>query len=66
MLRHNISDAEFATIIGKDRSVINRIRRGDVRPTLDVAGLIEAKTGGEVTMQAWMKFEPAVEPEQPA
>ena len=54
MQRHGIGDAEFALLIGKDRSVINRLRRGDVRPTLDVAGLIEAKTNGEVPMQAWV------------
>ena len=42
-------------LIGKDRSVVNRIRRGDVRPTLDVAAQIEASTNGEVPMQAWVE-----------
>lgn len=67
MQRHGIGDAEFALLIGKDRSVVNRLRRGDVRPTLDVAGLIEAKTSGEVPMQAWVDApSPAVAPRDAA
>jgi transcriptional regulator with XRE-family HTH domain len=54
MKRHKLGDAEFALRIGKDRSLVNRLRRGEVRPTLDVAGQIEAKTNGEVPMQAWV------------
>jgi len=55
MERHGLGDAEMAMLIGKDRSVVNRIRRGDVRPTLDVAAQIEASTNGEVPMQAWVE-----------
>lgn len=54
MERKQISDAEFALLIGKDRSLVNRLRRGEVRPTLDVAADIEAKTDGEIPMQAWV------------
>jgi DNA-binding transcriptional regulator YdaS (Cro superfamily) len=54
MERKKIGDADFALLIGKDRSLVNRLRRGIVRPTLDVAAEIEALTGGEVTMQAWV------------
>lgn len=61
MVRHGIGDAEFALLIGKDRSVVNRLRRGDVRPTLDVAALIETRTNGEVPMQAWMDARPRSE-----
>lgn len=55
MERKNIGDAEFAILIGKDRSLVNRLRRGDVRPTLDVAAKIEELTGGEIPMQAWVE-----------
>lgn len=58
MERTKIGDAEFAVLIGKDRSLVNRLRRGIVRPTLDVAADIEAKTGGEVAMQAWVESLP--------
>lgn len=54
MDRNKIDDASFAVLIGKDRSLVNRLRRGGVRPTLEVAAKIEAVTSGEVPMQAWV------------
>lgn len=60
MSAEKIDDAAFATLIGKDRSIVNRIRRGLMRPTLDVAATIESKTGGAVTMQSWIT--PATSP----
>lgn len=70
MDRAKIGDAEFALLIGKDRSLVNRLRRGDVRPTLEVAAKIEAVTNGEVPMQAWVEIAPEPkdddEPEQAA
>lgn len=54
MQSKKIGDAEFASLIGKDRSLVNRIRRGEVRPTLDVAAAIEAQTDGAIPMQAWV------------
>lgn len=50
---HSISDAEFAPLIDKDRSIVNKLRRGRVRPTLDVAAAIERVTDGAVKMQHW-------------
>lgn len=58
MDRNKIGDADFAALIGKDRSLVNRLRRGEVRPTLEVAAQIEAKTAGEIPMQAWVEIEP--------
>jgi DNA-binding transcriptional regulator YdaS (Cro superfamily) len=58
MKAEEIDDAAFATLIGKDRSIVNRIRRGLMRPTLDVAAAIESKTGGAVPMQAWIPTTP--------
>lgn len=54
MDRNKVTDADFASLIGKDRTLVNRLRRGIVRPTLEVAAEIEAKTKGEVAMQAWI------------
>lgn len=54
MERNKIGDAEFGALIGKDRSLVNRLRRGDVRPTLEVAAQIETITEGEIPMQAWV------------
>jgi hypothetical protein len=51
--RENIDDPTFAASINRDRSIVSKIRRGVLRPTLDVAAAIEAATRGEVPMQAW-------------
>lgn len=59
MDRKEISDAAFASLIGKDRTLVNRLRRGIVRPTLDVAAEIEALTNGEVSMQSWVSAQSA-------
>jgi DNA-binding transcriptional regulator YdaS (Cro superfamily) len=65
MQRKEIGDAEFALLIGKDRSLVNRIRRGEVRPTLEVAAQIESHTAGEIPMQAWVSIDIADPPESP-
>ncbi|APR52012.1 helix-turn-helix domain-containing protein [Sphingomonas koreensis] len=52
--RHGIKDADFAPRIGRDRSMVSKLRRGVVRPTIDLAATIERETGGEVTMQSWV------------
>jgi DNA-binding transcriptional regulator YdaS (Cro superfamily) len=54
MSEHEIGDAEFALRIGKDRTLVNRLRRGEVKPTLEVAAAIERETDGKVVMQAWI------------
>ena len=61
MKRADITDAAFAALIGKDRSLVNRLRRGEVRPTLEVAAEIEAKTSGAIPMQAWVDVAEAPE-----
>lgn len=53
MTEHKLTDAQFAERIGKDRSLVNRLRRGRALPTLEVAALIERHTGGAVPMQTW-------------
>lgn len=62
MERNAIKDDEFAVLIEKDRSLVNRLRRGQVRPTLEVAGKIEEVTNGEVPMQAWVLPEGQIAP----
>lgn len=52
--RKETSDAEFAPLIGRDRSMVSKLRRGLVRPTLDLADVIEKVTGGEVPIRAWL------------
>lgn len=53
MKERKLGDAELATLIARDRSMVSKLRRGVVRPTLDVAAAIETATKGAVPMQAW-------------
>jgi hypothetical protein len=50
----SISDAEFGAIINRDRTIVSKLRRGVLLPTLEVAGAIEVATDGQVPMQAWV------------
>lgn len=54
MDREGINDADFAARIARDRSMVNKLRRGVLRPTLDLAAVIERQTGGAVPMSAWV------------
>ena len=62
MEREGVSDADLSGRIGRDRSMVNKLRRGVLRPTLDVAAAIERETGGSVTMQTWSASEPRPTP----
>lgn len=54
MKREGVTDSTMALAIGKDRSLVTRLRHGSIRPTIEVAGAIERETCGEVTMQSWL------------
>lgn len=55
--RNGIKDAEFAPKIGRDRSMVSKLRRGIVRPTIDLAAVIERETDGNVPMKAWVDLD---------
>lgn len=57
--RAGIKDADFAPLIGRDRSMVNKLRRGVVRPSLDLANRIEQATDGAVPMRSWVEVSPA-------
>lgn len=46
---NQISDAVFAAMIGRDRSVVSRYRNNLVRPSLDTIRVIHDVTGGRVS-----------------
>lgn len=54
MKKAGIGDADFAVRIKRDRSMVSKLRRGVLRPTLDIAAAIETETAGAVPMQAWV------------
>ncbi|MDQ2763131.1 MAG: helix-turn-helix domain-containing protein, partial [Pseudomonadota bacterium] len=52
--RNGITDSMFALQIGRDRSTVSRLRRGVLRPTLDLAAAIERVTEGQVPISGWV------------
>lgn len=54
MERTDSGDAEFGERIGRDRTMVSKLRRGLLRPTLDLAAVIERETAGEVPIRAWL------------
>ncbi|HEX7856114.1 MAG TPA: helix-turn-helix transcriptional regulator [Sphingobium sp.] len=54
MTRTGLSDAKMAEQIGCDRSLVNKMRRGVVQPTLDRAAAIEEASDGAVPMKSWI------------
>lgn len=47
--QQDISDADFAALIGVDRSSVHRMRNGKQMPSVDVMRAIAEHTGGNVT-----------------
>jgi hypothetical protein len=48
------ADGDFGARIGRDRTMVSKLRRGLIRPTLDLAATIERETSGAVPMKAWV------------
>jgi ribosome-binding protein aMBF1 (putative translation factor) len=59
MRRNGVRDNEVAKAINRDRSIVSRIRRGELVPTLSVAVAIERLTKGAVAVQSWVKDDAA-------
>jgi len=55
MKREKVSDADLSAEIGRDRSIVSRLRRGKITPTLEIAAAIEKATDGRVPMASWVK-----------
>ncbi|MBV8895508.1 MAG: hypothetical protein JO051_03275 [Acidobacteriaceae bacterium] len=54
-----MNDGAFAKLIGRDTSVVNRLRREKIKPDWQTVARIQEATGGAVTAT---DFVPAVEP----
>lgn len=52
-----ISQAELARRCGYDRGNFNRVLHGTLRPSIDLAVVIERETGGAIPVEAWVKPE---------
>lgn len=49
-----MTDAQFSDLLGKERSVVTKYRRGTVTPPLDVIAKIEKATNGAVSFQDFL------------
>ena len=49
MKQEGLRDAELAELCGRDRTRINRIRRGIAKPSLELLVRLERVTQGQVT-----------------
>ena len=59
MEREKLDDAAFGALVGKDRSVVSRWRRGLTRPDWPMLPVIEKATRGDVTAQDFVHLEAA-------
>jgi DNA-binding XRE family transcriptional regulator len=50
-----LTDAQFALLIGVDRSVVTKIRGGKIAPSLKTAGRIIKATKGAVTLDSLLR-----------
>jgi transcriptional regulator with XRE-family HTH domain len=57
MRQSGVKDRAVADYIGRDRSIVSRIRRGELMPTLTIAVALERLTGGDVPASSWIKDE---------
>lgn len=58
MDRKKVSDADLSAKIGRDRSIVSRIPRGKMLPSLEIAAAIERATAGKVPMKCWVQNAP--------
>ena len=57
----NLTDEQMAEIIGKERTLVSKYRRGKVSPPLEVIAVIEAKTDRAVSYQDFLAPSKSVE-----
>lgn len=53
-LKQGISQADFASGIGTSQSMVSKIESLGVKPSLEIAFLIEDVTGGAVPARSWV------------
>lgn len=56
-----MSDEDMAALIGKDRTLVSKYRRGKVSPPIEVIAVIEAKTDRAVSFQDFLAPSKSVE-----
>lgn len=54
--RSGISQRAFAAIIGVDLSIVSRLTRGEMTPTLRLAMVIEDARNGDIPARYWINL----------
>lgn len=49
-----MSQRAFAEMVGVDRSIVSRLARREMRPSLELAFEIERATAGRVPAESWL------------
>ena len=57
MLWKNLTDADVASRIGRDRATVSRIRRRVVRPDWDTIAQLKKMSGGEIMADDFIKLD---------
>lgn len=52
--KNGLTDEEFGSLVGLSQSYVNRLRRGEGRPSLGALERIRDRTSGEVTADDFM------------
>lgn len=66
MKANRLSDEEVASIVGRDRTTIARVRRGSKNPSLELAVKIERMTNGAVRVADMLYASPATPTQEAA
>lgn len=54
MKGRHLSDADLARLVGRDRSIITKLRAGKIMPSVEVLAAIERLSDGKVTAQDFL------------
>lgn len=53
--REGLTQRAFASLVGVDQSIVSRLKKGEMTPSLPLAARIERATGGAVPMESWVE-----------
>lgn len=53
MSENGKSDSDVALLVGRDRSIVSRLRRDELRPTAELMEKVAEITGGAVLPNDW-------------
>lgn len=54
MQNNSVSDADLAGRVGRDRTIISKLRKGQIKPSIKVLLAITRLTDGQVTIEDFM------------